>query len=98
MTNQDNTVRFKARIVAKGFTQVEGLDYQNTYSPTIEKNSIRIFITYCLKNNLKLFKADVETAFLQAPLNEEIFMRAPPGFSSKIGTENVLKLNKACMD
>ena len=70
-------VRWKARLTAKGFTQVFGRDYQETYSPTLMYKVLRLVLTlaavwsYCLK------QMDVETAFLNARLEEEVYMEHP---------------------
>lgn len=63
-------IRYKARLCAKGFTQIFGIDYCQTYAPTVDRSSINILLTYCLHNNLNVMQFDVETAFLQAPLEQ----------------------------
>ena len=90
-----NLVKFKSRLVAMGCTQVEGIDYTDTYAPTVERSSIRIMLMYCLKKRFFVNQADVVSAFLQAPLEEEIYMYPPDGFRNVIGKDKVLKLRKS---
>lgn len=90
----DNEVKFRARLVAKGFTQKEGVDYSETFSPVVRHSTLRLLFALSVKLELDIFHLDVKTAFLNGHLNEEVFMKVPDGF--QINDENkVLKLNKA---
>jgi hypothetical protein len=60
--------RNKARLVAQGFTQVEGLDFGETYAPVARLESIRILIAYATNHNFKLYQMNVKSAFLNGPL------------------------------
>lgn len=73
-------VKFKARLVAKGFTQVHGIDYGETFSPVARLSSVRLLLAFAVQLNVQLDHLDVETAFLNGDLEEEIFMEQPPGF------------------
>ena len=87
--------RYKARLVAKGFSQVAGVDYSETFAPVIRHSSLRVLFALAVQNDLRMEHLDVETAFLQGDLEEDIFMYQPEGFVQK-GTETkVCKLNKA---
>jgi hypothetical protein len=66
----------KARLVCKGYTQVEGLDFEETYAPVARLESIRILLAY----DFKLHQMDVKSAFLNGPLQEEVYVDQPPGF------------------
>ena len=79
--------RYKARVVAKGFTQVEGVDYHDIFSPVVKHSSIRLLLAYVAMFNLELEQLDVKTAFLHGNLEETLYMEQPPGFIAK-GSEN----------
>ncbi|KAA8490487.1 Retrovirus-related Pol polyprotein from transposon TNT 1-94 [Porphyridium purpureum] len=85
--------RFKCRLVAKGFTQKPGLDYDEVFSPVVRHNTIRTVLAVAAARKLKIRLFDVVTAFLNGELHEEIFMEQPPGFVHEGG--KVLKLRKA---
>lgn len=74
--------KYKARLVAKGFTQVAGVDYGETFSPVARLSSVRLLIAVAVQNNLQVEHLDVETAFLNGDLEEEIYMEQPEGFST----------------
>ena len=73
-------VRNKARLVAQGYTQVECLDFGETYAPVAKLEAIRIFLAYAYAHNIKLYQMDVKSAFLNGYINEEIYVEQPPGF------------------
>jgi hypothetical protein len=72
--------RFKARLVAKGFTQIPGQDFTFTFAPVARWDSIRTLLCISALQDLELRQLDVKTAYLNGPLDEEIYMRAPTGF------------------
>ena len=67
--------RFKARLVARGFTQREGIDYNDVFSPIVKHRSIRILLSMVAKFDLELEQMDVKTAFLYGELEETIYLR-----------------------
>lgn len=73
-------LKYKARLVAKGFTQVAGVDYGETFSPVARLSSVRLLMAYAAEVNCQIDHLDVETAFLNGDLEEEIFMKQPEGF------------------
>ncbi|GKG46549.1 retrotransposon protein, putative, ty1-copia subclass, partial [Tanacetum coccineum] len=68
---------YKTRLVAKGFTQTYGVDYEETFSPIADIRAIRIFIAIEAYYDYEIWKMDVETAFLIGFLEEEIYMEQP---------------------
>ena len=91
--------RYRARLVAQGFRQkaYDSFNPDETYSPVVHKDTLRMFLSVCAAQDLSVHVFDVTAAFLQAPLSEKIFLRAPPGYTkvSSDGEEMVLKLSKA---
>jgi hypothetical protein len=63
----------RARLVAQGYTQVEGLDFGETYAPVVRLEAIRILLAYACSHNIKLYQMDVKSAFLNGFLNAEDF-------------------------
>ncbi|KAK1629876.1 hypothetical protein QYE76_004191 [Lolium multiflorum] len=90
-----NIVRNKARLVAQGFSQVEGIDFGETYAPVARLESIRILLSYASHHNFKLQQMDVKSAFLNGPLHEEVYVKQPPGFEDPNFPNHVYKLDKA---
>ncbi|GJX13349.1 retrovirus-related pol polyprotein from transposon TNT 1-94 [Tanacetum coccineum] len=72
--------RNKARLVAQGYNQQEGIDYDETYAPIARLKSIRILLAYDCTLDFKLFQMDVISAFLNGFINEEVYMAQPSGF------------------
>ena len=87
--------KYKCRLVARGFLQKEGIDYDasQTYAPVIRFKSLKILLSLANSLNLIVEQADVITAFLHAPINETLYLAQPEGFHIG-GKEMVLKLNK----
>lgn len=91
--------RYRARLVAQGFLQkpYDSFNPEETYSPVVHKDSLRVFLSVAAAADLEVFQADVKAAFLQAPLSERIYMKAPPGYSSidASGREEIWELHSA---
>mmetsp|Transcript_37940 Transcript_37940/g.76675 ORF Transcript_37940/g.76675 Transcript_37940/m.76675 type:complete len:1384 (-) Transcript_37940:372-4523(-) len=91
--------RYKGRLVAQGFAQraYDSYNPDECSSPVVHKDSLRLFLSVCAAQNLSVYQADVKSAFLQAPLSERIYMRAPPGYSSTTaeGEEEIIELRQA---
>jgi hypothetical protein len=85
--------RNKAQLVAKGYSQVEGLDFGETYAPVARLESIRILLAYATYHSFKLYQMDVKGAFLNGPIKEEDYVEQPPGFEDS--EDHVYKLSKA---
>ena len=88
-----NIVKRKARLVARGFTQQLGIDYQNTFSLTLRQDSLRTITAIAAQNGFNIAQIDVNAAYLNAELDEELYTKIPQGFSDKEG--KFWKLNKA---
>ncbi|MCO5610643.1 hypothetical protein L7F22_064882 [Adiantum nelumboides] len=86
--------RYKARLVARGFTQQEGVDYFDTYSPVLGMTAFRVLIALAAKFNLLLHHLDIKTVFLHGFLQELIYMLQPPHFEDPHHPDYVCKLNK----
>jgi len=84
--------KHKACIIAQGFTQVEGIDFDQTFTPVAKFSSLHTIFALAAKHNLEVHQMDIKAAYLNANLEEEIYMEAPPGF--KIPEGHVLKLKK----
>ncbi|KAM0916349.1 hypothetical protein ACQ4PT_010232 [Festuca glaucescens] len=91
----DIVIRNKARLVAQGFSQVEGIDFGETYAPAARLESIRILLAYASHHNFKLQQMDVKSAFLNGPLKELVFVKQPPGFEDLEFPNHVYQLDKA---
>jgi transposase InsO family protein len=93
--NADGSVeRYKARLVARGFTQTEGVDYHETYAPVVKMTSIRVLLSIVAIHDLELHQMDVKTAFLNGVLEEEIYMQQPEGFVEPGKEHLVCKLKR----
>jgi hypothetical protein len=82
---RDGTLR--ARLVALGYYQVAGIDFSNHYSPVLCDTSFRIILTIIQKLKLRAWSIDIETAFLNGELTEEMYMKIPDGFAHVHGEE-----------
>ena len=71
--------KYKARIIARGFTQEEGVDYANTFSPTVRFESIKLMLAEAAAKDMQTAQMDVTTASLYADLDEEVYMEIPEG-------------------
>ena len=84
--------RYKARLVTKGYTQVQGIDYEETFSPVARYESIRYLLAHAALLDWEIEAMDVKLAYLHGVLNEEIYMEQPEGFIAKGEEPKVCKL------
>jgi hypothetical protein len=88
-------VRNKTCLIAQGFSQVEGLDFGETFAPVARLEAIRILLAFAASKGFKLYQIDVKSAFLNGVIQEEVFVRQPPGFENPKYPNRVYKLSKA---
>jgi histone deacetylase 1/2 len=87
--------RYKEPLVAKGFKQCYGLDYEDTFSPVVKPTTIRILLSLAVTRRWSLRQLDVQNAFLHGVLEEEVYMRQPPGFADPAHPDHLCRLVKA---
>jgi hypothetical protein len=87
--------KYKARMVAKGFRQQAGIDYEETFSPVVNHVTIRYVFSLCAPLKLKIRQYDVSTAFLNGDIDVEIYVKQPEGFITPGSEHLVLRLHKA---
>jgi hypothetical protein len=90
--HEDRVVGNKVRCVAKGFQQIPGVDFGETYAPTMQDGTLRLLIQYAARYKLAINQIDVKTAFLNGELVEEVYIMPPPGLPLK---GKAWKLNKS---
>ncbi|KAK8952168.1 hypothetical protein KSP39_PZI004103 [Platanthera zijinensis] len=95
LDDQGVIIRNKARLVAQGYSQEEGIDYDQTFAPVVRLEAIRIFLAYAAHKGFKIYQMDVKSVFLNGDIKEEVYVRQPPGFISSTYPDHVFKLHKA---
>ena len=88
-------IRNKARLVANGYNQEEGIDYEQTFAPVARLEAIRMLLAYASIMNFKLYQMDVKSAFLNGLIQEEVYVEQPPGFEDSQKLDHVYILKKA---
>ncbi|KAK8662946.1 hypothetical protein V6N13_024832 [Hibiscus sabdariffa] len=95
-TNMDGNVQtYKGRLVAKGFRQIHGVDYDETFSPVAMFKSIRILLAVAAFHDYEIWQMDVKTAFLNGKLEEDVYMTQPEGFVTPENAKKVCKLQRS---
>nr|GFB28771.1 copia protein [Tanacetum cinerariifolium] len=95
-TDEENTViRNKSRLVAKGYAQKEGVDFEESFAPVSRLEAVRLFIAYAVHKSFTIYQMDVKTAFLYGPLKEEVYVNQPDGFIDPYHSDKVYRLKKA---
>ncbi|GJT96102.1 retrovirus-related pol polyprotein from transposon TNT 1-94 [Tanacetum coccineum] len=88
-------VRNKSRLVAKGYKQEEGIDFEESFAPVARLEAVRMFIAFAAHRNITIFQMDVKTAFLNGPLKEEVYVSQPEGFIDDEFPNHVYRLKKS---
>ncbi|KAG9451352.1 hypothetical protein H6P81_011317 [Aristolochia fimbriata] len=88
-------IRNKARLVAQGYTQVEGVDFEETFTPVARLGAIRLMISIACQLKIKLYQMDIKSAFLNGYISEEVFVEQPKGFIDPHYPDHVYQLSKA---
>ena len=88
--------KYKAIFVAHGFSQKEGMDYEETFSPVARYTSIRSVLALATMMKWKIHQMDVKTTFLNGVVEEEVYMEQPLGFETHDRESHVCRLKKSC--
>jgi hypothetical protein len=88
-------IRNKARLIAEGYIQSEGVDFDETFPPVAQLESIRILLSIACHLGFKLYQMDVKSAVLNGILQEEVYVEQPKGFKDPHHPHHVYKLKKA---
>ncbi|GKD67689.1 copia protein [Tanacetum coccineum] len=95
-TDAENTViHNKSRLIAKGYCQEEGIDFEESFAPVARLEVVRMFIAYAAHKNFTIYEMDVKIAFLNGPLKEEVYASQPNGFVDHDFPNHVYHLRKA---
>ena len=89
-----HVTRYKAHLVAQGFSQREGIDYSETFTPVIKSASLWVFLAICAHHGWKVCQMDIKSAYLNGSISEDIYMQQPRGYEEKGGENKIAKLKK----
>nr|GFB93063.1 copia protein [Tanacetum cinerariifolium] len=94
--DEENTViRNKSRLVAKGYAQKEGVDFEESFAPVARLEAVMLFIAYAAHKSFTVYQMDVKIAFLYGPLKKEVYVNQPDGFVDPYHPDKVYRLKKA---
>ena len=88
-------MRNKARLVCKGYSQQEGIDYEETYAPVARMEVVRMFLANVVNKKFKVYQMDVKSTFLNGELEKEVYIEQPKGFPVIEEKDMVCRLKKA---
>nr|GFC39609.1 retrovirus-related Pol polyprotein from transposon TNT 1-94 [Tanacetum cinerariifolium] len=77
---QNTVIQKKSHLVAKGYAQKEGVDFEESFAPVARLEAVRLFIAYAAHKSFTIYQMDIKTAFLYGPLKEEVYVNQPDGF------------------
>ena len=92
---EGTVIRNKSHLVGKGFTQQEGIDFEESFAPVARLEAVRIFLAYAAHKNMVVYQMDVKTAFLNGQLREKVYVSQPEGFVDPDHPNHVYRLKKA---
>ncbi|GJZ56097.1 retrovirus-related pol polyprotein from transposon TNT 1-94 [Tanacetum coccineum] len=92
---ENTIIQKKSRLVAKGYSQQEGIDFEESFAPVARLEAVRMFVAYAAHKNFTIYQMDVKTAFLNGPLKKEVFVNQPNGFVDPNFPNHVYRLKKA---
>ena len=95
LNEQGEVFRNRARIVAQGYSQQEGIDYTEIFAPVARLEAIRLFLSYVVNYGIILYQMDVKSAFLNGVISEEVFVKKPSGYTDLKHPAHVYKLTKS---
>jgi len=95
LNEQGEVIRNKARLVAQGYSQQEGIDYTETFALVARLEAIRLLLSYAVNHGIILYQMDVKSAFLNGIVEEEVFVKQPPCFEDLKNLDHVYKLKKS---
>ena len=87
--------KHKTRLVAKGYSQIQDIDFEESFSPVARMETVRVFIAIAAQKKRHIYHLDVKSAFLNGELNKEVFVEQPEGFTVKDSETKVYRLRKA---
>nr|GFA19607.1 retrovirus-related Pol polyprotein from transposon TNT 1-94 [Tanacetum cinerariifolium] len=92
---ENNVIQNKSRLVAKGYAQKEGIDFEESFAPVAWLEAVRLFIAYAAHKSFTIYQMDVKTAFLYGPVKEEVYVNQADGFVDPYHLDKVYRLKKA---
>jgi len=95
LNEQGEVTRNKARLVAQGYSQQEGIDYTEIFAAVARLEAIRLLLSYAINHGIILYQIDVKSAFLNGVIEEEVFVKQPPGFEDLKHPDHVFKLKNS---
>ena len=90
----ENVVGNKTRLVVQGYSQQEGIDYDETYTLIVRLESIKKLLSFACFRNFKLYQMDIKSSLLNGFLNEEVYVKQTPSFEKKDASNHLFKLTK----
>ncbi|GJS65073.1 retrovirus-related pol polyprotein from transposon TNT 1-94 [Tanacetum coccineum] len=93
--DENTVIRNKSRLMAKGYAQKEGIDFEESFAPVARLEAVRLFIAYAAHKSFTVYQMDVKTSFLYGPLKEEVYVNQPDGFVDPYHPDKVYRLKKA---